>query len=597
MNSPSSDFDRAERCNQVIAKNLGGDKCHNVDRIMRLPGTINLPNATKRKAGREPALAKLVEVDWSRLYEIKDFPADDPGPAGPKGAIAAVPGSPSAIELVSLDQIPADVPAETRTIIENGDDPDLPMGSPGARFPSRSEAVFHVACALVRAGCSDEFIAGVLLNPQLGVSESIREKRNQAAYAFKQARAARAACADGWPDLRGKVPRSTFRNTVVALRRTGLSFSFDQFRHRKLVNGKLVEEYEGQIGDDVCVVIRSLVIELFGFDPHPDNIYAAVHLLCLENRFHPILEMLQSLEWDGEPRLNRWLVTYLGADDTPLNAAIGSIMLIAAVRRVRRPGVKFDQIVVLEGPQGTGKSSSLKILAGPDNHSDQEILTQDSKTQMELLEGVWIYELGEVEGMSKAEVNKIKNFASRSLDRSRPAYGRFVELRLRQSILVGTTNESKYLRDQTGNRRFWPVQTSAIDLVALERDRDQLWAEAAVSEANGASIQLPRELWAAAAAEQEGRLEEDPWIEMLSAVNGIAQGETARVATVHLLREVLEIPPDRQAQHQTKRLSMVMKKLGWEAGKFRQGHQTVRGYLRPKRQDHQDDTIRQSPPY
>ncbi|HVI30172.1 VapE domain-containing protein [Hansschlegelia sp.] len=592
LKEPTDELDHAERLNKVLAARLGGDSCFSIDHLLRVPGTINLPNAKKAARGRRPGLAEVVEADWSRTYGLGDFPDDGPKPAGPKGAIAETPSPPEAVEAVALSQLPVAISEETRAIVDSGDDLDRPIGTDGARFRSRSEAVFHVACALVRAGCSDEFIAGVLVNPQLGISASVREKRNVLAYAFKQARSARAACAEDWPDVDGmKRPKPTFANTVVALRRLGLTFSFDRFRNRKAVNGAQVEEYHGEVSDDVCVVIRHLIVEQFGFDPRPDNVFAAVHFLCLENQFHPILQMLESLLWDGTPRLEHWLSTYLDASDTPLNRAIGVILLVAAIRRVRQPGAKFDQIVVLEGPQGSGKSTSLKILAGPENHSDQEILTQDSKTQMELMAGVWIYELGEVEGMSRAEVNKIKAFASRSVDRSRMAYARFVETRPRQSIFVGTTNEDKYLRDQTGNRRFWPVRTGAIDLEALARDRDQLWAEAAVREAEGASIVLPRELWDAAAAEQAGRLEEDPWIDLLSPVNGVAEGEKARISTAYLLQYVLEIPPDRQNQHQTKRLAIAMKKLGWEQGKFREKDKTVRGYVRLKRPDHKDDEL------
>src|SRR5690606_16975012 len=112
--------------------------------------------------------------------------------------------------------------------------------------------------------------------------------------------------------------------------------------------------------------------EGFNFDPKPENVRDAVTQLCLEHTFHPIRQMLDGLHWDGVPRVDRWLITYAGAEDTPLNQATGRIMLVAAVRRVREPGVKFDNIVIFEGKQGTGKSTALRILAGPGNHSDNE---------------------------------------------------------------------------------------------------------------------------------------------------------------------------------------------------------------------------------
>src|SRR5690606_5186613 len=142
----------------------------------------------------------------------------------------------------------------------------------------------------------------------------------------------------------------------------------------------------------------------------------------------PVCEYLDSLDWDGTPRLSRWLTSYLGAEDTELNRAIGRLVLVAAVRRAREPGGKFDTIVVLEGRiQGEGKSTALAILAGRENFSDQDILALDAKAQMENVEGVWIYEICELEGMTRADVSKVKAFASRQEDRARPAYGRFRE--------------------------------------------------------------------------------------------------------------------------------------------------------------------------
>ncbi|KAB0264730.1 virulence-associated E family protein [Microvirga brassicacearum] len=298
--------------------------------------------------------------------------------------------------------------------------------------------------------------------------------------------------------------------------------------------------------------------------------------------------MLDGLVWDGIPRLDRWMTNYLGAEDTPLNCAVSRITLIAAVRRVRQPGVKFDQIVVFEGKQGSGKSTAVAILAGPGNHSDQEILTLDAKAQIELLEGVWFYELGEVEGLNRAEVNRIKAFASRTVDRSRMAYAHYSTARPRQAIFIGTTNDDKYLRDQTGNRRFWPVKTGFIDLEALRRDRDQLLAEAAHREREGESIALPEELWDIAAVEQASRLEEDPWLEKLSDERGTEHGEFVRAYTHELLEIKLGIPLERLTQGHTKRLAIVMRHLGWEPKKFRIGDKTVRGYEKPKPEGHRD---------
>ncbi len=588
---PTTDLEGVERANKSLAAALGGDNCHNIDRIMRVPGTTNLPNAKKRAAGRVPVVAQMIDENWDRSYALADFPKAElePDPVKP-AAVAAVVTKASHIVPVNVDDLPGTVLDETREIIRLGDDPERPRGGEAPRFKSRSEGAFKVAVDLAKAGCSEEQIAGILVNSAFGISASILEKKYPKTYALKQARAALAAVANGWPDPDGKgLPRATMRNALLALRRLELAFSFDIFRHQKMVGGNALEEQGGEISDDMCSLLRKFVIENFDFDPKAENVRDAVNQLCLENAFHPIRQMLRGLVWDGTPRLDRLLPTYFGADDTPLNLAIGPLTLIAAVRRVEDPGVKFDTIVVLEGAQGTGKSTALQILAGPGNHSDNEILTLDTKGQMEAMAGVWIYELSELSGLRKAEVEKVKAFASRSDDRARMAYGHYTETRKRQCIFVATTNEEKYLRDLTGNRRFLPVKTGAIDLAALRRDRDQLLAEAAHREAESESIALPEELWGAAAVEQAERLEDDPWAEKLASVNGKAFGEEVRVFSHELIAVDLGLPLERQHNGHTKRVAGIMRALGWEPAKFKIHGKTVRGFRRPKPDDHEDD--------
>jgi energy-coupling factor transporter ATP-binding protein EcfA2 len=587
LKEPSDDLVRVEAINMAAAKAVGGDNCHNVDRIMRLPGTVNIPNAKKRASGRKHELARVIKADWSLSYSLDDFPrGEGPEPAGPKGVVVQA----GRIVPVSLEMLPLSVSPATRMLIELGDDPDRPRDRPGARFRSRSEVVFRVACDLARESCPEEMIAGVLTNPAFGIARSVLEKTKAIHYALRQARSASAAVSNGWPDTYpGGLPKASMRNTVLALQRLEFTFSHDLFRHRKVINGAMLDEHAGEISDDACALLRKFVIDAFGFDPKAENVRDAVTQLCLEHTFHPIRQMLDALTWDSIERIDNWLVSYMGAEDTPLNRAIGRIMLIAAVRRVREPGVKFDTIVILEGKQGTGKSTALRILAGPGNHSDNELLTLDTKAQMEAMEGVWIYELSEMSGLNKSEVERMKAFASRDVDRARMSYGRFSEARGRQTIFVGTTNEHKYLKDRTGNRRFLPVKTTEIDLEAVRRDRDQLWAEASKLEAEGESIVLPQELWAVAAAEQQERLEDDPWLEKLTTVRGTAAGEEVRTYTAELLGELLAIPIERQHNGHGKRLTALMRELGWEPGKFKVAGKTMRGFHRPKPEGHVDD--------
>lgn len=195
---------------------------------------------------------------------------------------------------------------------------------------------------------------------------------------------------------------------------------------------------------------------------------------------------------------------------------------------------------------------------------------------------MWIYELCELEGLNRAETAKTKAFLSRNTDRGRPAYARFKENWRRQCIFVGTTNDTKYLKDDTGNRRFWPVKTREIDLEGLKRDRDQLWAEAAYWEAKGESLILPEELWATAAKEQESRMQEDPWFDVLSGVVGVRVGDFKRVSTRGLAESHLQFLPHQLQPYHTVRIGKVMRKLGWDGPKkirLKKG-EVARGYER-----------------
>jgi hypothetical protein len=294
-----------------------------------------------------------------------------------------------------------------------------------------------------------------------------------------------------WPDLKKIAwsglfePRPTCANARVAVLALGVECGYDKFHDRKLVAGHQIQEWAGEFSDHVCQMLRVIIQRQYSFDPGRENMHDAVDQLCLRNSFDPVCDYLDGLKWDGKARLNDWLVRYLGADDTELNRAIGRLSLVAAVRRARQPGCKFDQIIVLEGVEGTEKSTAIATLAGADNFSDQTILGLDDRTQAERVKGKWLYEIADLAGMRRAEVETVKAFASRTHDRARPAYGRTVVDQPRRCVFFATTNTDDYLKSQTGNRRFWPVKTVAINIDALRRDRDQLWAEAAPSGGDG----------------------------------------------------------------------------------------------------------------
>jgi hypothetical protein len=375
-------------------------------------------------------------------------------------------------------------------------------------------------------------------------------------------------------------PLATFGNCLRVLRRLELALAYDELSRKPMIQKDELPwraDIGRELNDDTLRMIRNHIIESTGIEFSKENVTEASLTLARQNTFNPVVDYLASLTWDGVPRLDRWLSTYLGARDTELTRAAGRIALIAAVRRARRPGCKFDQVLILEGPQGTGKSSALKILGG-NWHSDAELGSLESKEAPLVLQGVWIYELGELTAMGRSEVEDLKAFVSRSEDRFRTPFDRMAHTDPRRCVFFGTTNAETYLFDMTGNRRFWPIKTGAIDLEVLKRDRDQLWAEAATAEVTGESIELRRELWLMAAQEQESRLATDPWRDQLvawleadnhpfdSKMGRLApKGRVERVHTRDLLDLALCIPQGKQTQQMAKRLRELMRTIpGWE---------------------------------
>ncbi len=195
------------------------------------------------------------------------------------------------------------------------------------------------------------------------------------------------------------------------------------------------------------------------------------------NPFHPVRDYLKSLVWDGKQRVNTWLSAYLGAANNAYTTAVGGCWLISGVARITQPGCKVDQILLLEGEQGTLKSTALRILSGPEFFCDHisDIGSKDSRLE---LAGSWIFELAELDRVRRGELSRVKAFFTAQTDVFRPPYGRRTQRFPRSCIFCATTNDSSSLVDESGNRRWWPVRVGHIDIAALARDRDQLWAEA-----------------------------------------------------------------------------------------------------------------------
>lgn len=407
------------------------------------------------------------------------------------------------------------------------DDKDIAFIESGEDCNDRSAQAFGVVQRMVKCGYSRDEILTVFTDTNyfigtLGFEHAKTKSRKRAAnwiynYTFKKAKKA-ATYEDLWSDddiepvklsKAGKEkqdkelkdmddwrnalersgpkgdgpPKSTLKNILLILEN---ELEGDDFLSRnEFTNVDMWTRdtpwgsRRGQaVTDSDSIKIKMWLSNNYRFEPSVDRIDEAIILLCLRNAYHPVRAYLNSLKWDGVSRLDTWLSDYLNAEgDSSYLAAIGSKTLIAMVKRIYEPGCKFDNVLILEGDQGVGKSSTARILASDDWFSDSDLNIGDKDSVINM-QGAWVYELGELSAMSRYDVNRLKEFISRSTDKIRPPFGKRLVHFPRQSVFIGTTNNSEYLKDFTGNRRYWPVRVDHVDMKALKKDRDQLFAEA-----------------------------------------------------------------------------------------------------------------------
>jgi hypothetical protein len=277
-------------------------------------------------------------------------------------------------------------------------------------------------------------------------------------------------------------------------------------------------------------------------------------------RFHPVRDYLEALEWDRRSRIDLLFPAYLGADDSAYSRQIGAMFLISMVARIFRPGCKADHLPVIEGPQGTLKSTACRVLAGK-WFSDALPDIRQGKDASQHLRGKWLIEVSEMHALDRAESAMLKSFLTRDTERYRPPFGHYEVVEPRQCIFIGTTNKDSYLRDETGGRRFWPVKAGRIDIESLRRDRDQLFAEAVVRyRANGVwwpDKDFEREV---IEPEQRARYEGDAWEENIAVYL-----ETQFKVTISMVaRDGLHIDTPKLGTADQRRIGAAMERLGWK---------------------------------
>jgi predicted P-loop ATPase len=297
-----------------------------------------------------------------------------------------------------------------------------------------------------------------------------------------------------------------------------------------------------------------------------ETVAQALERRAAASSYHPIRDHLLPMRWDGTPRLQTWLPQYLGAEPGSYSAEIGMMFMVSMVARIFEPGCKVDHMLILEGGQGTLKSTACRVLVGAEYFSDNLPNLAD-KDSSQHLRGKWLIEVAEMHSFDRAQTALLKSFLTRQEERYRPSYGRLEVFEPRQCVFIGTTNKEAYLHDETGARRFWPVRTGTIDIAALGRDRDQLLAEAVFKFNNGT------QWWPDPAFErehikpqQEDRYEADPWEDRVrDHVNLLAR------TTIDEIARAIGIETPKIGTSDQRRIASVLTTLGWKRGKREAG--------------------------
>lgn len=317
---------------------------------------------------------------------------------------------------------------------------------------------------------------------------------------------------------------NTLRNAVIMLKNYEPyrgNIRLNEFDGKIYIRGKLAGGDEREILENDYVDLMK-ALEAVGIKGK-DRVYDAVLNTANFNRYNSAREYFHSLKWDGERRVDTALHDYLGAEQTPYTAAALRKSLCAVVRRScaeGNAGVKFDSMLILVGAQGMGKSTFFRTLAG-DRHFTDSLTDFSGKDSMELLQGQLIVEAGELTAFNRTEMSMVKQFLSKQKDSYRCAYARVVETRPRRGIIVGTSNDGEFLRDPTGNRRFWPVDIGVCQPVkdvfnGLAKERDQIWAEAVV-------LSITEKLYMEGGLEAEARMQQASHSEY-NAKQGLIEG-------------------------------------------------------------------------
>jgi len=412
---------------------------------------------------------------------------------------------------------------------------------------------------------------------------------------------------------------NTIKNALAAVNRSILCPAFDELKQKVVFTGELPWDtsYGNTLDENTTRLARLYLMEQYqenNYQPCKENVHEAVTTLAYQAKFNPVIDYLDNLKWDGVRRVHELFTTAFPCGSGEYEEAVSRCFMIGAVARQRQPGCKLDTMPVVQGDQGSLKSTGFRLLFGDEWFSDAELGDLGGKDAAMLLSGVWVHEFAELAGLGNSDIDVLKAFMSRAVDRIRPPYGKCITEIQRRAVFAGTVNEGGFLRDHTGGRRFWPLRMpkgAKVNVNWINSNKDQLWAEACDLYNAGNSWVLPETLWPEAAERQAHETTEDPWVDEIRtdlewrksqrsdfeakrgdfAPEADDDGDTIEnhfrepplVDRIHTddIFEVLNLPTERRNKSSAQRIRRSMEAIGWEYRRgVRIGNITRAGYIK-----------------
>lgn len=309
------------------------------------------------------------------------------------------------------------------------------------------------------------------------------------------------------------------------------------------------------------------VSRAYGLEFSETYVSHVVQLIGEEKSRNPLLEWLDTMQWDGIPRIDRWITEATDCEDNELNRKMGEKWMIQAIARAYKPGCKADCVLILAGAQGAGKSTLFRTLATDEYFADTPLDIGSANSYSQIARA-WIYEVAELDSVRRSANSATKAFLSAQEDTYRAAYGRHAKTVKRHVVFAGTTNESLFINDMTGSRRYWPIRCNEVNLEYVDKNRDQLWAEAIVAFNAGDTWWLDRDTDQARHDASHIFRQDDPWT---APIQSYLKTQVGYVTSQGIMEDGLKIERGRMNRRDEMRVSDILTELGYEKRRMRVG--------------------------